>query len=107
MKTTLPAKITTIEEAQDFLLELLENGEAYHPEDPAKDIEDGSGNRLFTDEEAEKLDGLMIDIYYLPENGNNARDNPNALVFDPCEYLMDEAKQIVLIGPFDRDEETN
>lgn len=39
MKTNLPAAITTIDEAKAFLTELHANGESYHPEDDAHDVE--------------------------------------------------------------------
>jgi hypothetical protein len=101
MKTKLPANIGTIEEAETFLTELYENGEAYHPEDLASDvINSQTDERLFTDEESEKLDALMTQIYFLPENGNNYRTNPNALAFDPCGFLLDLANENSENEPF-------
>lgn len=84
MKTTLPESISTQEEAEKFLSELFENNEHYHPEDSAKDqIYLKTGERVFNDEDAEKLDKLMSDIYML-SGGDHA--NP---IFDPCEYLLE------------------
>ncbi|HEY9361623.1 MAG TPA: hypothetical protein VIQ00_00075 [Chitinophagaceae bacterium] len=79
MKTVLPEKITTIAEAKSFLTDLFNNNEGYHPEDDAKDI--------FTNDvdEAEKLNGLMQDIYNLEGNQNY----PKNMVFDPCKFLLD------------------
>lgn len=86
MKTTLPAKIETKEQAIAFLTELHKNGEAFHPEDDATDIYIGKGDisRLFTDEEADKLNELMIQIYDLDGNNGNHL-NPE---FDPCHVLL-------------------
>jgi len=38
MKTTLPTKIETVEEAKNFLTDLCNNGESYHPDSSAFDI---------------------------------------------------------------------
>ena len=85
MKTILPAKISTIKEAKEFLTSLHINGEAYHPEDSAADIVNGKTDKeLFTAAEAEKLDGLMTDIYNLKGNDGRHVD----LAFDPCEFLL-------------------
>lgn len=84
MKTILPAKISTIEEAQKLLSDLHKNGESYHPEDAAADIINAKGKELFTKEEADKLDSLMGDIYNLEGNDGRHID----LAFDPCKYLL-------------------
>ena len=97
MKTKLPASIGTIEEAETFLTELYENGEAYHPEDNAADC---FSPDQCSSEEAEKLDALMTQIYFLPENGNNYRTNPNAMTFDPCGFLLDLANENSENEPF-------
>lgn len=85
MKTILPEKITTIPEAQAFLSALVKNGESYHPEDNAHDIIVGHdiNTHLFKKHEADHLNRLMEDIYYLEGNNGNHR-NP---IFDPCEFL--------------------
>lgn len=75
MKTSLPIAIHTIAEAKKFLKELYNNNESFHPEDNAKDIITSNGKRLFTDSEADKLNALMDQIYYLKS-------------FDPCEYII-------------------
>jgi hypothetical protein len=69
MKTILPKDITTIDEAKKLLTELYVNGESYHCEDDATDIE------IFTFNEGANLNRLMDRIYSL------------ALI-DPCEYLL-------------------
>jgi len=91
MKTTIPAKITNVTEAQIFLHALFVNRESYHPEDPAQDIgwTDQKGNfvGLFSPEEAAQLNSLMIDIYSL--------ENP---AFDPCEYLLECGADTYILG---------
>lgn len=78
MKTILPNKITSIEEAKNFLKSLSENGEMFHPEDDANDInfEDDSP----TKEECDKLNTLMDEVYSFDG-------------FDPCEYILDELNE--------------
>lgn len=95
MKTTLPEKISTIEEARAFLKELHKNVEHYHPEDDAHDIV----NYLdYTVEECDQLNKLMQDIYALPGN-----DSPQNMAFDPCVYLLfldvDTTKPVRLRDP--------
>ncbi len=80
MKTNLPEKISSIEEAKAFLLELCKNGESFHPEDNANDL---TGN-LFTKEEGDKLNSLMNDIYSLEGN-----ESSQSMIFDPCEFILD------------------
>lgn len=77
MKTVIPERINSVTEAMNFMKELYDNGESFHPEDSAFDIiKHGSQDRLFTDEEAEKIDERMLDISALLEH------------FDPCSYLL-------------------
>lgn len=83
MKTTLPQAIATIEEAQAFLTELEGNGESFHPEDNAHNIQWHCCNPP-TAGEADLLNKLMQDIYDLPGNDGRHID----LVFDPCEFLL-------------------
>jgi hypothetical protein len=72
MKTKIPAQIDTLQQACQFLKELYDNGESYHCDDPAADIEDDNG-RLFTDDEAALLDKTMDRLREL---------------CDPCEILL-------------------
>ena len=81
MKTKLPKKISTIEEAKSFLISLHENGETFHPEDDATAL---SGN-LFTKAEGEHLNRLMADIYNLP--GNDGRHD-DSIAFCPCAFIL-------------------
>jgi hypothetical protein len=84
MKTTLPAAINTIGEAENFLTSLHNNNEAFHPEDDATDLV----GDLFTQSEGEQLNKLMNDIYNLEgNNGNHATP-----IFDPCEFLLSLSK---------------
>lgn len=84
MKTNLPTSITTVEEAKAFLTELHTNGEAFHPEDDATDIE---WNMADLDKpnflECEHLNKLTCEIYNLPEVANY----PDETAFDPCAFL--------------------
>lgn len=77
MKTTLPEQITTIEEAQEFLLELHRNGESYHPEDQAKNVVwyNVPEPHRPTKQEQKQLDKLMGQIL-------------NMEGFDPCAFLL-------------------
>ena len=88
MKTKLPDKITTWEQAKDFLRELHDNGEHYHPEDDAFDVCWG-GYKEPSDEEKAKLNQLMDNIYSLPE----MKDYPNVDQC-PCGFLneLDKVK---------------
>jgi hypothetical protein len=68
MKTTLPESINSEAEAKRFLAQLAKNGELYHPDDPAADVITIGNNRLFTDEEAPKVDALMKQVFeHLPD----------------------------------------
>lgn len=82
MKTKLPETITTVDQAKQFLTELHKNGEAFHCEDDAHDID--FVNCDPTPAEREKLNNLMLDIYWLP--GNRAA---GPMEFDPCGFLVD------------------
>lgn len=82
MKTILPAGIGTVEQAKALLTDLHANGEAFHPEDDATDLV----TDVFTQEEGESLNALMLDIYNLP--GNDGR-HVGILAFDPCEFLIE------------------
>lgn len=73
MKTILPESIDNAADAERFLKELHNNGEAYHPEDDARDI-----------------------MWPCPEPTAQERDHLNRLMqqmwklqgFDPCEVLL-------------------
>lgn len=84
MTTILSASINTVAEATAFITELYINGESYHPEDDAHQIE-WNTCAAPTFEEAEQLNKLFEDIYNL--NGNNG--NHATCEFDPCTVLMD------------------
>lgn len=89
MKTVLPDKISTIEEAKAFLTELHKNKEDFHPEDDAHTIvwgEIAKQDDEPTPAECDQLNKLMEDIYALPENmyGRKYVD----VVFDPCDFLL-------------------
>jgi hypothetical protein len=76
MKTKLPESISSKEQAEAFLDELIINNEAYHPEDDACDTDWSlPEDQIPTAEECEKLNALMGDI-------NNIDG------FDPCEYIL-------------------
>lgn len=77
MKTQLPESISNIKEAEKFLAELINNGEIFHPEDNAHEINWSCEPPTF--EECDHLNKLMEDIYTL-EN------------FDPCGYIIDSEK---------------
>lgn len=79
MITKLPESINTIEEAKTFLTELYKNGEEYHPEDNAKDCLEN-----ITDEEGDRLNKLMNEIYLLPGN-----DDMQNMAFDPCGFILE------------------
>jgi len=84
MKTKLPEAIKTIEEAENFLSALHENGESFHPEDDAHDIIWNSipEEHKPTKAECDQLNKLMTDIYEIDGNDVNTG-------FDPCGYLLD------------------
>lgn len=90
MKTQLPEKISTVEEAKKFLKELRDNDEVYHPEDSAHDIVWDCASP--TDEECDQLDSLMRDIYNLKGNENY----PHDMIFEPCEYLIMLDKEFIV-----------
>jgi pimeloyl-CoA synthetase len=74
MKTALPIKISTIQEAKEFLSDLELHGESFHPEDDAHDIIWHCSEP--TDIEKEQLNILMEQIRAIKD-------------FDPCEYILD------------------
>lgn len=81
MKTQLPESISSITEAIEFLTALHGNGEAYHPDDNAHEIEWQTTE--VTPAECDKLNKLMEDIYNLPGN-----DNYLDMAFCPCGFLL-------------------
>lgn len=74
MRTQLPEKIETVEQAKQFLSDLHKNKELYHPEDDARDIEWNSCEKPSV-KELNKLNQLMNQVY-----------NQD---FDPCGYIID------------------
>jgi hypothetical protein len=98
MKTNLNRTISNQDDAENFLRELFENGESFHPEDDAHNIiRIATGERLFTDEESDKLNDLMSSMY---EVGFDCDDD-----FDPCGYFLDlqeeEERRMKLARPTD------
>ncbi len=85
MKTTLPTRINTVAEAQAFLKELYTNGESFHPEDDALNIDWDCDPRPTVDEQF-RLNLLMEDIYNL--SGNDGRHS-GKMIFDPCTCLLE------------------
>lgn len=81
MKTVLPKRITTVEEAKSLLTDLYNNNESFHCEDDANDCLEG----IATKEEGDLLNKLMGDIYDLP--GNDGKHD-NSISFCPCEFLL-------------------
>jgi len=76
-KTKLPESITTIEEAEEFLTELHENGECFNPDDAAQDIVWALPKEQHpTKAECMKLNMLMNEILNLDD-------------FDPYQYILD------------------
>jgi hypothetical protein len=60
MTTKLPTQLTDEYQVNNFIEELYTHGEFYHLDDDAKDIINNKTNqRLFTDDEADKLNELM------------------------------------------------
>jgi hypothetical protein len=60
MTTKLPTQLTNESEVVNFITDLYNNGEFFHLDDDAKDIINNKTNqRLFTDDEADKLNELM------------------------------------------------
>lgn len=82
MKTSLPEKIDTVEQAKNFLRELHKNGETFHPEDDAHTIVWETA--VVSESERNQLNKLTEDIYNLEGNQKGA----DAMVFDPCWYLL-------------------
>lgn len=78
MKTTIPSAITTQAEAEIFLTNLCINGENFHPEDDAHDIEflNLDEEERPTVEQCDQLNKLMDDIYNLPGD------------FCPCAFIL-------------------
>lgn len=85
LKTQIPENISSIEEAEKFLAELISNDEAYHPEDDANDCLND-----ITKEEGDKLNKLMEQIYAFPGN-----ENVQSMIFDPCEFILNKTMPFV------------
>lgn len=72
MKTKLPDHITNQQEAEAFIISLMDNGEDFHPEDSAFDVRNRDGSTYFTFEECNKIDELFEEAYDI--DGFNAAD---------------------------------
>ena len=57
IKTTLPERITSLEEAKKYLTALYNNGESYHPDDDAADCLQGISKK-----DAKNMDSLMDQV---------------------------------------------
>ena len=73
MKTYLPTEIKNVKAAKEFLVELNNNNESFHPEDDAHQII--WHNEKPTEQECSKLNSLMEDIYLISN-------------FDPCSFIL-------------------
>ena len=93
MKTTLPSKITTVEEAKAFLTDLFNNHESYNPIDDAHDIDWTTCEP--TTEEKDILNDLMHDIYELPLQAGG-------IFFDAAEFWWD---MVIAANPFLKSDE--
>lgn len=82
MKTVLPEKLYSIEDAKAFFDELIRNNEEFHPEDDAFDVYFTSS--YVPDWQRERLNSLMFDLY--------AMEWPEG--FDPCGYIIDRTKEL-------------
>jgi hypothetical protein len=78
MKTVLPERINSIEEAKDFLTALYNNRESFHPEDDAHDIL-WDNDATPTPAECDNLNDLMSDIYGVAKGTD----------FDPCGFILE------------------
>jgi hypothetical protein len=74
MKTNLNRVIESEQDALEYLWELYDNGEAYHPEDDASDIVYRSTDIQPNEDEIEQLNSLMECVYMY--------------IYDPCEILL-------------------
>jgi hypothetical protein len=75
MRTELPIGIATVEQAKAFLTDLVNNDEAYHPDDDAHTIVWTTVNP--TEQERDHLNKLMKEIFELTEE------------FDPYAFILD------------------
>ena len=71
----------SVKQADDFIRNLVLSGKDYHPDDPPGGVVIGmSGVRLFSDDEAERVDELMvqamdqIDVHCALIHWTNVRD---------------------------------
>lgn len=78
MKTNIFSIIATKEQAIAYLHSLVENEEAYHPEDDAQDIEFNSINPTW--EERNLLNLRMEEVY--------------SFDIDPCEIVLNKLNEI-------------
>ena len=84
MKTNLNRVIATVDDAKEFLRELCDNNEVYHPEDDAHDIIWYACDEP-TDAEKDQLNSLMQSIYGLDDSNT----------FDPCGFIIDYDNDLI------------
>lgn len=71
MRTQLPQQLTNADEVSAFISALIANDEMFHLDDDASEIIDGrTDERLFTDEEADKINELMQQAFNICEVWN-------------------------------------
>lgn len=83
MKTNLDITIETKEDAKAFLIDLVNNGEEFHPEDEVFEMEWNPANEP-TFEEKCKLNDLMVAVWQF--QWDDAED-PNSIVMEALENL--------------------
>jgi hypothetical protein len=83
MKTNLPEQIDSVQEAKDFLKEMVENGEIYHPKEDAFDIVWKSPPP--TEDQMILLNKLMFDIENLEDENFNALNYILSIAFKNFE----------------------
>lgn len=62
MKTTIPRKISTVDQANKFINDLAKNGELFHFDDDPSEIINASRKFSFTKEECVKLRSAVSDM---------------------------------------------
>jgi hypothetical protein len=97
LKTTLPSRINSVDEAKAFLDQLIMNDEYYHPEEDALEVR---WTTLESDHPTEDqcvyLNKLMADIYLLPECDPEMVDDELYMEFDPCLYILDNINKEII-----------
>ena len=80
LKTKLPDHIASFDQAKEYLINLYNNGESYHPEDSAAECFEG-----ISEADAAQMDTLMIRVY-IHFTDHDA---------DPCKFLLDLSGHIM------------